>query len=169
LCARYIGTLGDKVADRCLSRNKSEYQSILDYASKQHLEAVVPFNLAQWRVLQKQLDAPTPKPVDLREPHEYAGIRINAARSPRRVVAQMRQLAVVVCVLPVIVWLLAATAGRWYFQHALQPLRAMAARARSMEADDFGLRLPVAKSGDELTELGCAQQPTGPVAASIRP
>ncbi|MGE3637394.1 MAG: ATP-binding protein [Pirellulales bacterium] len=138
------------------SRSTTVDAPVFDYAKQERAASTKTVNVGQWRVLQKQLDAPTPKPVERREPHEYAGVRITVARSPERLYADLQRLSVLVCVLPAIVWLVAASAGRWYFRHALEPLRAMSARARSMTDADFGLRLPVDNSRDELAELGTA-------------
>lgn len=138
------------------SRDDPDDQLVLEYSTQGHTNSGPPQSIGSWRVLQKQLVAPTPKPVELRAPHEYAAVRITVARSPARVHAQMREIMLVLGLLPAIVLLVAAIGGRWYTRKALQPLRSMATRAHSMKVADFGLRLPVAHSGDELADLGNA-------------
>ncbi|WP_442481515.1 ATP-binding protein [Aeoliella sp. SH292] len=136
------------------TRGDVDDAQVLRYAAEDHGRAAAPVSVGPWRVLQTQLDAPTPKEISLREPHEYAGVRITVARSPVVVQTQLRQLGLLLCLLPIAVWLVAAVAGRWYSRQALRPVEAMASQARSTQQADFALRLPVSEAGDELSELG---------------
>jgi heavy metal sensor kinase len=139
-----------------VSRSDAAFQPVLEFTETEHQAEEDPLSIGSWRVLQKQLNAPEPKPLAVREPHEYAGIRITVARSQNELAATLRSLAWLVILLPVGVWLLAAAIGRAYVRRALEPLRAMADRARSVKGADFGIRLPVGSSPDELADLGNA-------------
>jgi signal transduction histidine kinase len=137
-------------------RSDAAFAPVYDYSKTEHFSGDDPVGVGDWRILQKQLNAPQPKPLEIREPHEYAGVRITVARSQAQLTATLNRLAALVVILPAVVWLLAAAGGRSYVRHALEPLRAMADRARSMKQADFSLRLPVDGSQDELAELGTA-------------
>lgn len=139
-----------------VARSDASFAPVLTYAADDHLASDVPTGIGEWRVLQKQLNAPQPKLPELREPHEYAGVRITVARSQSELEATLRRLTLAVVILPTVVWLIAAAAGRSYFRRALEPVRAMADRARSMKQADFNLRLPIGPSRDELADLGSA-------------
>jgi heavy metal sensor kinase len=135
------------------SRTDPALTSVLQYARSVHTEAFNPFELGEWRVMQTELSAPAPKSLALREAHEYAGLCITVARSRKNLDSVLNRLALLVTILPAIVWLAAAGIGRWLIRHALQPVREMADRSRSMTQADFDLRLPVSSSNDELAEL----------------
>lgn len=137
-------------------RGDETFAQVIKFSQSEHLAGEAPVSIGDWRILQKQLNAPQPKPIAQREPHEYAGVRITVARSQSGLGATLRRLAWLALLLPIAIWLLAAAIGRSYIQHALEPLRAMADRARSMEHADFSLRLPVGPSRDELADLGNA-------------
>lgn len=109
-----------------------------------------------WRMLQRSLVAPNPKPEFDRDPHEYARLSITVAASQEELQETLLRLGILLCVLPSAVWLVAAGAGRWFVGQAIRPVRAMAAAARSSTQADFSLRLPEEGSGDELTELAVA-------------
>ncbi len=126
---------------------------MLEYARKYHPSANGPADFGNWRVMQVQLSAPNPKPMAIREPHEYASLLITVARPRGELQTTLRRLGTLVIILPAIVWLTSAVIGRWFVRHALQPVREMADRARSATKADFTLRLPVADSRDELSEL----------------
>ncbi len=147
-----------QVVDRSpsLSRSDPHYETIQSFASQPHEAEAEPIALGQWRLLQKELAAPEPKPLNLREPFEYASVRITVARSQAQLMHTLNRLAILVCLLPMAVWLTAAAIGHWYVRHALSPVRKMANRARSVTQADFGLRLPVSSTPDELTDLGVA-------------
>jgi signal transduction histidine kinase len=146
----------NQVIDRSpsIQRTDPAFQSLLDYARQADSGADHPGTLGPWRVLQKEMAAPQPKPIAEREPNEYASVRVTVARSQAELVLAMRRVAVLVCILPAAVWLIAAAVGRWFVRHALRPVRGMAASARSMTHADFGLRLPIGSSQDELADLG---------------
>jgi signal transduction histidine kinase len=148
----------NQVIDRSprIRRTDPEYQLLSNYARRAKPGVAHPGTLGTWRVLQKEMAAPEPKPIAEREPHEYASVRITVARSQAELVRALRRVALLVCVLPAAVWLIAAAGGRWFVRHALHPVRGMADRARSMTHADFGLRLPIGRSQDELADLGVA-------------
>lgn len=56
----------------------------------------------------------------------------------------------------VVLWLLAAVAGRWVCRRALAPLTAMAHSAHAIQATNLDERLPIPTANDELRELGMA-------------
>jgi heavy metal sensor kinase len=147
-----------QVIDRSprVDRKDPNYAAILAYAAISHAESNTALEAGDWRILQRELSAPKPKPITLREPHEFTTVRITVGRSLEELKPSLSRLAVLVSVVPAILWLIAAGAGRWFVGHALQPVKEMAARAQSTSQADFGLRLPVENSGDELSELGSA-------------
>jgi heavy metal sensor kinase len=135
------------------SRTDPLFAPLLTFARDPHPEAYVPVELEDWRAMQTTLSAPAPKPESEREAHEYASLHITVARSRTNLDAVLNRLALLVTILPAVVCLAAAGIGRWFVRHALQPVREMADRARSMHTADFELRLPIGKSNDELAEL----------------
>jgi heavy metal sensor kinase len=135
------------------TRADPQYQPLLSFARTIHPEAYVPVELGDWRVMQTSLSAPSPKPESQREAHEYATLLITVGRSRTTLDSVLHRLALLVTVLPAVVWIAAALIGRWLVGHALQPVREMAESARSMTRADFDLRLPVSKSNDELADL----------------
>lgn len=137
-----------------VDRKNPKFKSILEYSRQPHFPTAAAIEVADWRILQRELSAPNPKPVTLREPHEFMSVRITVGRSLDELKPSLHRLTWLVCTLPAVVWLLAAAAGRWFVGHALLPVRQMAARAASTTKADFSLRLPVDSSGDELAELG---------------
>jgi len=147
-----------QVIDRypALSRDDPRDGALFAYASARHPDGDLPADVGDWRVLQRQLDAPRPKPIGEREPHEFAALRITVARSPRGLEDAIHALAIAVVALPATVWAIAAAAGRWYVGRAIGPVRAMAAAAREAERAGFDLHIPVAEPRDELAELGIA-------------
>jgi two-component system, OmpR family, sensor kinase len=68
----------------------------------------------------------------------------------------LQTLAIVLTALSLVLWLSVALLGRWLCRRALTPLTRMAAAARTIHADDLGQRLPNARTGDELEDLGRA-------------
>jgi len=147
-----------EVIDRSprLARGDAAYEAILPYARQTHQDTAAPVRLGPWRAWQRELSAPQPKPLYLREPHEFANIRITVASSVTELNAAVNRLLVLVTVLPAAVWLLALCTGRWFIRKALTPVRAMAASARSMTQADFGPRLVSGPPYDELAELGAS-------------
>lgn len=137
-----------------ISHKDSDDLPILAHARHQHAEGVAE-DIGQWRVVQRTLAAASPKSADQRAPHEHARITITVASSQATLDATLARLALLLCVIPVAVWLLAAGTGRWVVGKALAPVAAMARQARSAQAD-FATRLSVQATGDELAELGGA-------------
>ena len=76
--------------------------------------------------MQTGLSAPQPKPESEREAHEYATLLITVARSRTSLDTVLSRLALLVTILPAVVWVAAALIGRWFVRHALQPVREMA-------------------------------------------
>jgi signal transduction histidine kinase len=148
----------NQVIDRSprIRRKDPAYELLVDYARRARSGVDHLGSLGSWRVLQKETAAPQPKPIAEREPHEYANVRVMVARSQAELVLAMRRVALLVCALPAAVWLIAAAGGGWFVRHALRPVRAMADSARSVTHADFGLRLPIGGSQDELADLGVA-------------
>ena len=106
--------------------------------------------------VQQHLEAPHPKTANEREPDEFAAVLITVARDETQLQADLLQLTLLVCLLPLALLAAAAIAGRRYCRRALLPLGAMAARARSMTQADFRLRLPGGERQDELADLAGA-------------
>jgi signal transduction histidine kinase len=109
-----------------------------------------------WRILQRSLAAPHPKPVFLRTPLEHARLTVVVARNVSEVRATLAWLVGALLLLPALCWLVAALVGRRYCEQALAPLRAMVANVRCIVPDDTQARLPVPASRDELEALGNA-------------
>src|SRR5262245_38700510 len=59
-----------------VSRDDVAFAPVLEFAASERQVGNDPVGIGEWRVLQKQLNAPQPKSPELREPHEYAGVRI---------------------------------------------------------------------------------------------
>ncbi len=137
-----------------LERKDPQHAVLFEYSSRPHVEEDFAVQIGDWRILHRQLNAPAPKPVTEREPHEFASVRITVARSAAGLHNTMRQLSWATAVLPAAVWLVAAALGRRYIGRTLRPVRAMAERARAMGEADFALRMPVDNSRDELSALG---------------
>lgn len=147
-----------QVVDRSarVDRKNQAYNAILAYAAQSHPPTDEAVDRAGWRILQRELSAPKPKPITLREPHEYTTVRITVGRPLDELKPSLSRLTALVTTVPALVWLVAAIAGRWFVGHALLPVKAMAARAQSTSQADFSLRLPVDSSGDELSDLGAS-------------
>jgi heavy metal sensor kinase len=139
-----------------VDRKDPKFQAILEYSRQQHSPTTTAKEIGDWRILQRELSAPDPKPITLREPHEFTSVRITVGRSLDELKPSLNRLAWVVSTLPLALWLIAAAAGRWFVGKALEPVTAMAQQARSTTEADFSLRLPVDESGDELAELGAS-------------
>lgn len=134
---------------------------LLQYSEQLRQDDHGSLDLGDWRVLQQRLAAAEPKPIAERDPLERAALVVTVGRSPVDLNANLRQIALLVTVLPLGAWLIAAFVGRRYCAAALKPVRSMAAEARAMslastQGNLHGERLPVAETNDELTELGVA-------------
>ncbi|MCI0548379.1 MAG: PepSY domain-containing protein [Candidatus Rokubacteria bacterium] len=125
-----------QVIDRspALSRADPRDAAIFDYAREWHASGPASVPVGDWRVLQRQLGAPQPKPLAERDPHEFAALRITVARSPEALETTVRTLAIAVIALPAMVWAVAAAVGRRYVERAIRPVRAMAEAARGAGA-----------------------------------
>lgn len=108
-----------------------------------------------WRVLHQRLVAPAPVRTD-RELDEFDELVVVAAHWAAPLNADLQRLLLLVSVLPLGAWLIAAAAGHWFCRRALQPVLDMAQQARSMTGADFHSRLPVSDTQDELTELAAS-------------
>lgn len=138
-----------------LVRRDPQFRELFEFASLSQSGAG-PVELGDLRVVHRTLAAPTPKPLSLREPHEFMSVRITVGRSLSELGSTLSRLALLLTAVPAGVWLISAVGGRWFVRKALSPVRAMAERAQSTTQADFQLRLPVNASGDELAELGDA-------------
>jgi len=106
--------------------------------------------------LTSQRSAEFPKPMAERSPVEFSRLAVAVMLSNESLDRNLHQLALLVGSLSIGTFLVAAVAGRWYCIKALRPVRIMAERARSVNAADFKIRLPVTNRQDELTELARA-------------
>lgn len=111
--------------------------------------------IGDWRVLVQRLAASDPdaKPSDV---DEFDEIVIVAALRSASLDANLNQLLLLVCVLPIGAWLIAAAAGHWFCRRALYPVVEMSEQARSMVDSDIRARLPLLNTNDELEELARA-------------
>lgn len=108
-----------------------------------------------WHLLHQRLVAPAPVRTE-RELDEFDELVVVAAHSAAPLNADLNRLLLLVSVLPLGAWLVAAAAGHRFCRRALQPVLDMAQQARSMAGADFHSRLPVSDTPDELTELAVA-------------
>lgn len=116
-------------------------------------DSPAPVNAGEWRYMRVALAAPEPKPIAERMPIEHEFVGVIAARSTKGLHQQLRWVLILVTVLPSIVWVIAAVAGRAYCRRALAPVRHMAQSAQAMTAEGSEQRLPVSSQRDELAEL----------------
>ena len=84
---------------------------------------------------------------------EYPALTVTVALPIGANGAALERLAMLLFVLGLAIWGLAAAAGHWLVRRALQPVTTMAAAAGSLQAAGLS-RLPVSRTGDELEELG---------------
>ena len=133
----------------------SEAQRIAAQASKQNQLEGETIAKGEWTILFQRLVAPAPER-SARELDEFDELVVVVARSPASVNGDLQRLLLLVTLLPLAAWLVAAAAGRWFGARALRPVLEMAGRARSMTGSDFSARLPVPATGDELADLGQA-------------
>ncbi|MES2788283.1 MAG: ATP-binding protein [Planctomycetota bacterium] len=130
-----------------------EDQLVLNWATRRDVTAPAS---STWRFRQYHLAAPRPKPLKERDYREHAELLVTAALSTNELDLALNQLAMLLIFLPTGCWILAAIGGRWFCSKAIEPVRRMSRSARAMTADDIHTRLPVAKTGDELEDLGRA-------------
>lgn len=147
-----------QVVDRSvgLSRSDPKYRELVAFARRPEPISDQAAIVGNMRVLERELAAPAPKPLAIREPYEYERVRITVGRSQLELAHSLRELALLTTVAPVAVWLVALGGGRWFVRHALQPVREMASSVRAMTQADFGPRLLVSQPADELSEFGSA-------------
>lgn len=129
---------------------------VVDYSQKRHDNGPSPVNLDGWRIAQAYVEAPTPQPPEDREWNEHASLLVTVAMSRVRLEQRMRELAIMLTVLPLSIWCLAALVGRRYASQTLQPLRKMIALADEAPGPAFQLRLPSRLPRDELSDLADA-------------
>ncbi|WP_254511786.1 sensor histidine kinase [Anatilimnocola floriformis] len=145
-----------------ITPGKSLDDELLKYGEQLHQEEHADsLDLGNWRVLQHRLAAEHPKPIEERDALERAALVVTVGRSPEDLNANLRWVSLLVIVLPIGTWLIAAVVGHRFCAAALRPVRTMADDAREMSlASTNGQfsteRIPVAKTGDELAELGVA-------------
>jgi signal transduction histidine kinase len=84
------------------------------------------------------------------------GLVLTVAVPNGPIAATLRQLALAMTLLAVVVWLAAALGGRWLCRRALAPITRMAASARSVRFAEQNQPLDVAATRDELEDLGRA-------------
>ena len=116
----------------------------------------LPLSRGPWRTLRVKLIAPEPKHLDEREPDEFDALDVVVALNRTGLESDLRQLAALVCLVPLSFFLAAAAIGRWYCRRALAPVQEMAAQARPLRCAGFDLRLPVPPRRDELADLAVA-------------
>jgi heavy metal sensor kinase len=111
-----------------------------------------------WRTVSRRLESERyveKPPEDADAPH-YRALEITTALPLWPAQQFLRQLAIWLGGVSLGVWLVAAFTSRTLCRRALKPVRDMASAARAMHAADLDQRLPVATTGDELSELGQA-------------
>lgn len=106
----------------------------------------------RWFWIQNRLEAPQPVRTE-READEFDELLVVVARRAETLNAALTQLLTLVCVLPIVVWLVFAAVGRWFCRQALQPVLEMARQAGAMSGTRFDARLPVSLTRDELSDL----------------
>lgn len=148
---------GSRVVDR--SRNATAeliaQAKAISSSSSQSAESGHIVTSDHWNFLYQRLVAPTPVYTE-RELDEFDEIVVVVAQSAAPLNANLGRLLLLVCALPVGIWLVAAAAGRWFCRRALQPVSDMSAQARAMTAGNFSSRLPVLETRDELADLAVA-------------
>jgi signal transduction histidine kinase len=91
-----------------------------------------------------------------RELDEFDALTVFVGRSTVPRDAILFRLTLLVTLLPLLAWTIAALLGRWIVRQALRPVSDMANQAQAITGTDFQSRLTHGDSGDELTELGSA-------------
>ena len=86
--------------------------------------------------------------------YQALGLTVGFSLEPIR--TTLRELAVALAGLSILIWFAAMIAGRIVCRRALRPVARMAAAASEMEAAQLEKRLPLVHSGDELEALGLA-------------
>ena len=104
------------------------------------------------RILHQRLFAPAPEYGE-RELDEFDDVLVVVAQSAAPLNANLHRLLLLVCAMPVGIWLVAAAVGHWFCRRALQPVLEMSQQARSMVGAGFHSRLPEFETRDELADL----------------
>jgi two-component system OmpR family sensor kinase len=153
------------------SANSTDNDFVADCARRMLDSASTPYEASKggqtWRMAQRRVPDPsipiTPDSnghnhSDNSDAHDkfHSGLALTTALSLEPIRLTLRNLAVALGALALAGWLLAAFVGRWVCRRALAPVTEMATAARGMGAADRHQRLPVAKRGDELEDLGRA-------------
>lgn len=142
------------------SANLSDSQEIIE-AIERLPKSTSPDSLefateGSWRYVWTEMTAPSPKPVQEREPDEFAQIVLTVARPIDQLKQKVFRLGVFCLALPSLVWIVAALVGRSYCQRALRPVRVMSAQVRNSKINAFEFRLPKSSQRDELSEMADA-------------
>ncbi|WP_422931100.1 ATP-binding protein [Singulisphaera sp. PoT] len=87
---------------------------------------------------------------------QYPTLELVVGSSPAPMEATLNRLGLTLIALSSVLWISAATVGRWLCHRALAPVHRMAKAATAMTAADLGQQLPSPGTGDELDELGRA-------------
>lgn len=106
-------------------------------------------------LMYQRLTAPQPIAAP-KELDEFDRVLLVVSRSTGKRDAILWRLKLLVILLPLAAWLVAAVLGGWIVRHALSPVSAMSHQARAIAGTDFQSRLQFKRSGDELSELGSA-------------
>lgn len=138
---------------RNLSHEERFERNLPFYGRSLQFKADESFDVPDWRLVQARLIAPSPKPADELDPDEFDELVITVAKSRSRLKANVTKLTLLVVLLPLGVWLLAAVVGRRFCRRALQPLTALADQAHGMSGQDFKQRLTAGNQPDELGQL----------------
>ena len=108
-----------------------------------------------WTLMSQRVAAPNPLRLQ-HELDEFDQLTILVGRSTVPRDAIYVRLLLLVTVLPLLAWSIAALLGRWLVGKALRPVAVMAQQAQAISGTDFQTRLAHDNTGDELTELGAA-------------
>lgn len=110
-----------------------------------------------WQLQMRRVEALGPvAPTVSGGERRYTALILVAGTSLAPVQATLRQLALVLIGLSLLIWLAALVIGRAVCRRALQPVIHMATAASVMDAVDLSTRLPRSGNGDELDDLGRA-------------
>lgn len=132
--------------------------SLFDHdAGDEHLSAgrVKTQTVKRWTIMSQRVAAPNPLRLE-RELDEFDQLTVIVGRSTLPRDAIYFRLLLLVTVLPLLAWSIAALLGRWLVRKALHPVAVMSDQARAISGTDFQTRLTHGDHGDELTQLGAA-------------
>ncbi len=118
-------------------------------------KSVITVTLGDWTLMRQQVSAPRPVRLE-RELDEFDQLTVVVGRSTIPRDAILFRLTLLVTLLPLLAWSIAALLGRWVVRTALRPVATMAGQAQAITGTDFQSRLSHSDAGDELTELGTA-------------